>query len=224
MRPTSAIVFLLCALLRPYAASASPIIITSGAVGVYWDADTGSAQLISASSRFNSEQHASPQIGGFYGGVVANLRGVVGLGNAGHYPFDQLYEGTLYEDVWLAGLLSFDAPFYVPAGLASEGVYVTFPVPFTTVGSIRGYSDSSLSGTPLFSADLSGSGVASATFREFGDDDFYLLARFGGISYTFSPAEVATPEPSTILLLLTGGLGMALRGRRRRTVSVKPRT
>ncbi len=82
-----------------------------------------------------------------------------------------------------------------------------------------GYDNPDRAGTPLFATDLTGGGVASIDgVRTIGSgaNAFYFVQI--GTLYPFRDAPdlpSATPEPATLLLLLTGSSFVASRRRRR---------
>jgi len=120
-------------------------------------------------------------------------------------------EGHSYDSVYFDGQLSFDAGTvsvpHVPAG--NFGIFPTSP--FTMTGWIIGYADASLTGAPLFSANLSGRGVARLGFFNYPGGSGVTV---DGPAFEFtSPA--ATPEPASVLLLGSGGAWLASRRRSR---------
>ena len=77
-------------------------------------------------------------------------------------------------------------------------------------GQLTAFSDPSFS-TPLFSADLSGSGTASLGILPYGANGIP-----GDLDFTFSTPDAATPEPASLLMMGIGLGGVALRNRVRR--------
>jgi hypothetical protein len=77
-------------------------------------------------------------------------------------------------------------------------------------GSLAAFDNLGLSGTPLFSTDLTGRGTAVLQFSN--NAQVGLLA--SRISFRFEPAA-PTPEPATILLVGPALAGLALARRRR---------
>lgn len=85
---------------------------------------------------------------------------------------------------------------------------LSFSRPFTFDGTISGFENSNGSGTPLFSVDLRGAGIATLTLVLSEPDEAILLS----YDYSFQPV----PEPATMLLLGTGLVGVVGAARRRK--------
>jgi len=90
----------------------------------------------------------------------------------------------------------------IPAG----GSIVMAVTPFTMTGTLQLFSIPG--GTPIFSATVFGSGIATLTLEQI--DSGYQLT---GIRYDF---QNPVPEPATVLLLITGLAGVATNEWRRR--------
>jgi hypothetical protein len=192
--------------------TAEPIQIVSGTASLNWDGDLTSFHLVADNSEFISEFRGAP-LGGFQGGSTVNLGGTLPAANGGFHGLSQTVEGTLYQDVWLSGGLSIlVAPFVAPH--TSTNGSVTFQLPFTMTGQINGFANSNLTG-PLFSASVAGGGTTAVTYRTF-DNDTYALPHVGGQSFTFTAQPAATPEPASVLLVVTGLAGVLARHVRRR--------
>jgi len=125
------------------------------------------------------------------------------------HPLPELLNGAPF-DVFLTGALRFSAtPFIAPATISGS-----FSTPFTLSGMLSGFSSRDHAGAPLFTANLTGQGTASLlVVRDVGGD---FLAT--GTAFTFSAPPVdATPEPGTLVLLVSGLAFGALSRRRRAT-------
>jgi len=88
-----------------------------------------------------------------------------------------------------------------------------FTAPFAMKGTITGYSDFAQT-NQLFSIMVAGTGsVSSGPYRAIASEGGVFWLNRGADSFSFS-AETAspTPEPATMLLLVSGGLVIA--GRR----------
>ena len=132
--------------------------------------------------------------------------------------------GQTYDPVYFGGAFDFDAvPLTVPdmppgqSGPDSEGL-TRLLTTFAFTGTLSAYADASLTGTPLFSTQLIGSGVVDAAFSNYPPETGIRVLQ---LDYHFS--QVApTPEPGTWLLLGSGAAWVAARATRRRLVLVKP--
>lgn len=116
--------------------------------------------------------------------------------------------GVTYPALFFDAQLTFHGPRVV-----ASAVHV-YPWPsgsFTLTGRIAGFATEDLSGTPLFSVDLTGAGTAGVRFDALtveSRDSLYLT----DVEYQFED-HAPTPEPSTVLLLATG---LAVAATRRR--------
>jgi len=133
-------------------------------------------------------------------------------------------DGQTYDPMYFRGALDFDAvPLTVPdmppgqSGPDSEGLSRVLTT-FAFTGTLSGYADASLTGTPLFTTQLMGSGLVAAAFSNYPPETGIRVLQ---LDYHFS--DVApTPEPGTLLLLGSGAAWVAARSRRRRLVPVEP--
>ena len=129
-------------------------------------------------------------------------------------PGTATIDGRTYDAVFFSGTFNFDAGSVtvpeVPMG--GSGVY---PVaPFSFDGTLAGYADASLTGTPLFSTALAGGGMASLGFFNYSGS-----MSADGFSYTFEDTA-PVPEPGSLLLFGSGAAWIASRWRSRRRSAV----
>jgi hypothetical protein len=86
--------------------------------------------------------------------------------------------------------------------------------PFTFHGSVAIFADESHSGSPLFTEQLTGSGTATV-FGDVVENLFYLMDG-DDVRFAFSSP---VPEPSTLVMLVSGLIGAAAASNRRRRSS-----
>lgn len=125
---------------------------------------------------------------------------------------DATIGGTSYEDVSIRGSLDFDVtPIPLTAGIEEDFNAMRSPFVFTAL--IRGLSN----GTELFTLSLTGSGrIYMPLYREgsqfFGEE--------GKVVYQFEDVA-ATPEPASVLLVVSGIGGLLARRRRHSATAVR---
>lgn len=126
-------------------------------------------------------------------------------------------DGRTYEAVYFNGSFNFDAgsvrvPDMPPgqSGPDSEGLSRLFTT-FTFTGTLAGFADPSLTGTPLFSTSLTGGGPVVAAFSNYPPESGIRVLQ---LDYHFSnPAPV--PESGSLLLFGSGAAWLAARWRKR---------
>jgi hypothetical protein len=204
------------------AASADPLRITAGALGSGGD-DTG---FWAVGPGFNlatgaMANRADPVVAcdPCTPGTMLNLSSTVTILDWGP-GFAELNEQT-WPEVYYGGSLSFSAGSVIvpdvppqPDGL-DETIAVPVSTSFTFTGTLVGFADPSLTGTPLFTSQFTGAGRAVGGFGNLGSGVFLDYA-----DYTFD-AAAPVPEPGSLLLFASGGAWLAAR-RRRRFASTSP--
>ena len=206
---------------------AEPVTVTSGEFIVPWDDPTSFAFFGSEGfvlSGLFVITPASPQAICFSGcspGTLVNLGAVGGSSS----PFTRFTLGLATGAVInglefqrpfgltetsprLAGTLRFAAPAVVLPPLTPGGFSAVFTAPFVFDGLVTGFAhDDRDARHPLFETSLVGRGTATAVFDLFG-------GVYGDpeVTYTFAPV----PEPTSIVFVMTGLVGAAIRRWRQR--------
>jgi hypothetical protein len=202
---------------------ADTIVISSGHVVGYWDGSRAGWELIGQDTRLHGENYGGAAA--FYSGTVVDLSRVIGIYQDPSKHFTELVRGTTFDRVVLQGQFSFSAvPFIAPT--APDLSYRTFQTPFTMAGHVNGFSDTDprFTGSPAFSVDVTGSGIASlGAMRAISQNDGRTawIINSGGLNFSFSAPDPdppsSTPEPGTLMLLGSGlAVAAVVRARRRK--------
>lgn len=155
-------------------------------------------------------------------GTSLNLSSNVTVGNWG--AGTATIDGQFWSDVYYSGTLTFSAGSVVvpdvspqPPGLDETVVESAFTT-FSFTGMLIGFSDPSLTGSPLFTAQIAGGGSGpTAAWAGFGNLGSGVFLDF--VDYNFD--DVApTPEPGSLLLFGSGAAWIAARSRKRRPASI----
>lgn len=209
--------------LFPFApqARADNFIITSGSFSA-----TPGAGSVNTAFNFRGQGFAAG--GGQYDGHVpaalcapcqaGNAVSLNSLFNASDLGFGAVtINGANYARLYFGGgAFNFSAATIVLPSINSSLLTITTPFDFT--GTLNGYNNSLVGnpGAAVFSATLSGQGMATLQFSTFMNGS-QRLYEFRGITYNFQ-APTPTPEPATLLLLGTGLAGIAAQRRRRQRI------
>jgi len=201
-------------------ASADPVLITGGFIGMFNGSDLPGFQLSGSNSQFSGILPiAGVNCCFFDGGELVTLNASFPLSSLPFQPTTQTVNGTTYPKVFVSGGLSFTSvPFVAPPPNGSPTFQ--FTTPFTMQGQISGFSSFNDPGqTPLFSVALIGSGTASVGGTSRSTSPNYVGQ---GLAFQFE-APSPTPEPASLILLGSGVAGIALTTCRRFRNRAAPR-
>jgi hypothetical protein len=196
------------------ATHADPVLITGGAItasspnsGFDWNGFL----LTGTDSSFTGVTTAPPAVVAAFGGVT-NVSGGANLISTVPFPLatPQVVNGTSYLAFVTGGLTFTSAPFVIPSPSALATSFA-LSAPFTATGHIAGTATLAPGAPVLFSTDLAGSGTTTISGRVItdGDQPFYFPLFQTYQFQTTAPAP--TPEPTSLVLLLAGGVVAAWR-------------
>jgi hypothetical protein len=118
-------------------------------------------------------------------------------------------DGEAFDNVFLSGTLRFNAASLVVPDIPLDGPPALLSEPFSFTGNVAGFCDESRTGVPLFALQLMGRGTATVELFNFTRSGILLES----LGFNFA-AAAATPEPASMLLLLSGCAGLFARRRR----------
>lgn len=133
----------------------------------------------------------------------------------GHFEdgFPGTFGGVDFPATFLFGQLTFTSADFSSTVLSPDNTTLT--APFTFSGELRDFAtpgEGEIGGTPLFVAELTGSGTATAHFR----GPISGLFTVSDVTYQFSAEAAPTPEPATLLLCGPAAAWLMMRRRSRR--------
>jgi PEP-CTERM motif-containing protein len=129
-------------------------------------------------------------------------------------PVPGSVRGNAFADVFLDGTMLFFGPSF-PASQVVSNPTPTLIAPFTFSAVLRGFPTSALTGTPIFDETFVGHGTATASY-DLTTGPGATLVTFNDLVYQFEAgaAPSPTPEPGSMLLVLTGLAAVTARFRR----------
>jgi len=198
------------AALALFAASAAPAFASSFVV----DFETNWAYGSLVNSYYNGGTADDGSAGANLGVEFVNVGGLSNDADFTYYSGAPSPKGTAYASTFLPD----DRAYMNVAGGVAGGLSFYYSSPVDLVGAVKAYSGLNGTGTLLGTFDLSANSSSYDTWNA-------VNFQFGGLAHSFDltgAANVvgfdnisAVPEPGTLAMLLAGGLGLALRARRR---------
>lgn len=133
------------------------------------------------------------------------------------------FNGHTYESVFFRGTLAFNAGSVIVPDIPPGGPTTILSSTFTFAGTLAAFSEPGGTGTPLFSTDLSGSGMGPFAARVvFINRDGAPHLQVHQLDYHFDNVA-PTPEPGSLLLFGSGAAWVAASWRQRRRTGADER-
>ena len=215
-------VFFLLFFVLPASVRADEIIITDGYLTIQRLGSGPTFSFGNPSQGFNVSNVGYTQgDGGGFGPVCSPCVAGQSISINGHFAGGSTLgygpatvNGVSYERVYFQpASLNFNAPtIIVPL---DNSPLVTINVPFTLTGSI-GLTLNPDQPPAFFTTTLGGQGIATLILNSYFTETNGWLHDFQSVTFNFSPAPEAVPEPATLILFGTGLAAVATRDRRRR--------
>jgi hypothetical protein len=214
-----ALAALVCCVWVPTLAGADPVTITGGAlttvgIGGYTSFTlTGDGFLVGPA--FPGPRPPATCFPCLAGDSVSFNSSFKGDFNLGFGP--AIVDGVSYPELHYAGVLAFEGGSVTFPGGSSGTVELVSPFVLASDavnGSfLEGFLTSDLQGPAVFNVELTGGGLATATFSEGPIAGQFF---FQQVTYAFEGSPAPVPEPCSMLFLATGLTGLGLRQWRRR--------
>jgi hypothetical protein len=203
VHPCIAAVAALMFLAVPDSLAADPVVITSGVITAERPNDgfatvrlEGDTFFLQGSFTEGGTLGCFPCVPGthpirmFWGGEIGSGSGTV--------------NGTLYPNLWFSGSFSVQGIATLPPD-GPLSLSLTFPF-FVGEGGISAFSDN-LRHNRVFTLGVTGAGTAEMSVSGRTEDVRLYTTR--ALSFAFGPSPAPTPEPASLLLIVTGLVGIA---------------